>query len=219
MSRLFLDRPFSLTHRFGGVMPARSPGRTASAVYPPLLGHSTNPSTRHTSGMTLPEMMVAVAVGFLVLMVVNMIFSGSTLCFASMGNYMIMDRASRNALDHMTKDIRNSADLTQFSSSNLVFTYTSGTNLIYTYNSSAGNLTSWKTGDAATNTLLTGITNLTFTLYNNIPLSGGTNATTNVLSQGKAIGVSWKCSKTSAWRTSTENMQEAMIVIRNKPVY
>ena len=169
--------------------------------------------------MTLPEMMVGVAVGFLVLMVIDMVFLTSTFNFAGMGNYMLMDRASRNALDHMTKDIRNSADLTNFSASQLTFVYSGSTNLYYNYNASLGQLTSWKTGDSQTNILLSGVSNLVFTLYNNVPLAGGTNATTTVLSQAKGIGIAWKCSKTSVGRVNTEYMQQAMIVVRNKPVY
>jgi hypothetical protein len=143
----------------------------------------------------------------------------STFSFADMGNYMLMDRASRNALDHLTRDARNSADLTSFATNQLVFKYAGTTNLIYKYDSSAGQLTSWKTGDAQTNTLLTGVTNLVFTMYDNIPLSGGTNATTTVVTHAKGIGIAWNCVRTSVWRRSSEEMQQAIIVIRNKPVY
>jgi hypothetical protein len=174
---------------------------------------------RRICGMTLVEMLVAVGVGSLVLLVMGMVFVTSSFNFAAMGNYMIMDRASRNALDKMTQDIRNSADLTNFTSSRLIFNYSGSTNLIYNYDQASGKLTSWKTGDAQTNVLLTGISNLVFTLYDNVPMSGGTNATTTVVTQGKGIAVSWKGSQTTLSRRTSEDMQQAMIVIRNKPVY
>src|SRR5262249_12399649 len=127
-------------------------------------------------------------------------------------------RASRNALDQMTRDIRNCADLTNFTSSRLIFNYAGSTNLTYNYDQASGKLTSWKTGNP-TNVLLTGITNLVFSIYDNVPLSGGTNATTTQVSKAKAIGVAWECAQTTVKRRATEDMQQAMIVIRNKPVY
>jgi len=179
-----------------------------------------NRRAKRSGGMTLPEVMVGISVGIMLLLGIEVIFVNSAFSFADMSNYMIMDRTSRSALDQMTRDIRNSADLTSFATNQLVFAYSGTTNLVYNYDSSTGKLTSWKTGDSKTNSLLTGVTNLVFTMYDNVPLSGGTNATTSVLSKGKGIGVSWKCVQTSSrWRRTTEDMQEAIIVIRNKPVY
>src|SRR5689334_24384217 len=117
----------------------------------PSIPKSSTPSLR---AMTLVEMMVSVSVGSLVLLVMGMVFVTSSFNFATLGNYMVMDRASRNALDQMTRDIRNSADLTNFTSSRLVFNYSGSTNLIYNYDQASGKLTSWKTGDAQTNVLL-----------------------------------------------------------------
>src|SRR5260370_25797736 len=81
-------------------------------------------------GMTLVEMMVAVSIGFMALLGMEIVFVNSTFSFADMGNYMLMDRASRNALDHITRDVRNSADLTSFTANQLVFKYAGTTNLL-----------------------------------------------------------------------------------------
>src|SRR6266496_1915963 len=88
-------------------------------------------SRRGTGGMTLVEMMVAVGVGCLVLMSMALVFASSSRSFVAMGNYVSMDRASRNALDQMSRDMRASKDLTNFSSTQLVFKYLGSTNLIY----------------------------------------------------------------------------------------
>jgi hypothetical protein len=93
------------------------------------------------------------------------------------------------------------------------------TNLVYQFDADAGVLTSWKTGDAKTNNLLTGCESVEFSMYKNIPLTGGTFAKTAVPSEGKSISVTWKCSrKILGKKINTEDMQEALIVIRNKPV-
>ena len=174
---------------------------------------------RHACAMTLPEMISGVGVGLLVLMGMAMVFASSSFSFAAIGNYMVMDRASRNALDQMSRDIRNSADLTNFTSSKLIFNYSGSTNLVYNYDQTSGQLTSWKTGDSQTNILLTGVSNLVFTVYDNVPLTGGTNATTTIPSKAKAISVAWTCAQSTLSHSASEDMQEGMIVIRNKPVF
>ncbi len=172
-----------------------------------------------TRGFTLVELMVASAVGALVLTGVAAVFVGSNVSFSAVGNYVSMDRSSENALDQMSRDIRRSANLTRFASNQLVFNYAGSTNMVFNYDPSVGNLTSWKTGDAVTNVLLTGCDSLQFSMYSNIPQPGGdlTNATT--ISKAKAISVNWHCSRTMLGnRRNTEDTQEAVIVIRNKPV-
>ena len=170
-------------------------------------------NSKTTRGMTLPELMVTIGVASLILMVVATVFATSTRGFATMGNYVNMDAKSRNAMDHMTLAIRQAGALTEFSSNHLKFAATPGqTNsfLVYDWDSTSGSLTEWQTG-GITNTLLTECDQLTFSLYNN------TFATTTNLSQSKGLSVNWKCSRTILGRKSTEDMQQALIVIRNKP--
>src|SRR6266700_3816040 len=169
-------------------------------------------------GMTLAETLVAVGVGSLVLTSMGIIFMTSNRSFVALGNYVSMDQSSRQTVEQMTRDIRNSRDLTSFATNKLVFTYAGITNLVYSYDPSAGQLTAWKTG-GATNTLLTQCDTLQFSMFSNVPQPGGifTNATS--VSQAKAISVAWRCSRTILGKkTNSENMQEALIVIRNKPV-
>src|SRR5689334_14325678 len=117
---------------------------------------STRPrDRRRTRGMTLAEMMVGLGVGMLLMLGIAVIFITSLRSMAGMGNYIVMDQASRNTLDRMTRDIRNAKDLISFATNQLVFNYDgAGTQLIYSYDPASGNLTSSMGG--ATNTLLTG---------------------------------------------------------------
>jgi hypothetical protein len=168
--------------------------------------------------MTLPEMLIAVGVGSLVLMSVMAIFLCSNVSFLAMGNYVSLDQSSRLAVEKMTRDIRNCQTLVSFSTNQLVFVYSGATNLTYSYDSTAGTLTYWKTGDAPT-TLLTGCDSLAFSMYSNIAQPGGTLTNAVTVSQAKAISTAWKCSRTiRGTKVNSENMQEALIVIRNKPV-
>src|SRR5438552_2371244 len=73
------------------------------------------------SGMTLVELLLATSVGSVVSLGVAllMIYSGRT--FAAMANYVSLDRASRNALDTMSKQIRQTNKLTEFTPTSLTF--------------------------------------------------------------------------------------------------
>jgi len=161
--------------------------------------------------MTLVEMMVAVAVGSLILAVIATASMTSALWFSALANYVDMDAKSRNALDQMTLKVRQAGALTEFSPTHLKFAAPGQTNsfLAYDWDSATGSLMEWNTGDSTTNTLLTGCDKLAFSLYN-----ASFAATTN-LSQSKGLSVNWKCSRTVLGRKNTEDMQQALIVIRN----
>src|SRR5262249_53544288 len=105
---------------------------------------------RKLLAMTLPEVMVATSVGMLVMAGVAALFMTSSRSFAAMSNYVGMDARSRNALDWMTREIRQAGDLVEFSTNRLKFTAFGDTNsfLIYNWNSGTRCLTQWKTGDA-----------------------------------------------------------------------
>ena len=166
-------------------------------------------------GMTLIEMLVAVAVGSLILMVVALVFMNSTRAFAAVSNYVSMDSDSRNALDHMTQEIRQAGNLVAFSPTQLKFGYHAQTNsfLVFNWDATSGQLTEWNTADTTTNLLLKGCDQLAFSLYN------ASFAPTTNCAQGKGISVTWTCSRTILGsKSTTEDMQQALIVIRNKPL-
>jgi hypothetical protein len=169
-------------------------------------------------GMTLPETLVGVGVGSLLLTGMMLIFMTSNKSFVAMGNYVSLDQASRYAVEQMTRDIRNMQDLTSFNTNQLVFTYGGTSNLVYSYDSTARQLTAWKTG-GATNTLLTGCDSLKFSMFSNVPQPGGTLTNATSVGSAKAISTNWKCSRSILGVTAnSEYIQEAMIVIRKKLV-
>ena len=169
---------------------------------------------RADQGMSLPEVMVATSVGMLVLAIVATLFVTSGRSFAAVSNYVSMDARSRNALDRMTMEIRQAGNLVEFSTNHLKFTALGDTNsfLVYDWNSVTRCLTQWKTADT-TNTLLTDCDLLTFAIYNS------TFAATTNIAQGKGLSVNWKCSRTVLGKqNASEDMQQALIVLRNKPL-
>jgi hypothetical protein len=189
----------------------------------PLLNMKSNISNRtfgpsrktKTRGATLPDMMVSLGLGSLVLMVMAMVFNTSARSFATLGHYVSMDRNSRNAQDQMTTEIRNAGDLVEFSSSHLKFTALGQTNsfLVYDWDATSRQLTQWKTGQSTTNVLLTECDELAFSLQK-VSL-----ASTTVVSDAKAVNVTWKCSRTLLGnKVASEDMDQALIIIRNKRI-
>ena len=181
-----------------------------SGLRRPVLGVSRRPAdTKALRGMTLVELMVAVAVGSLVIGLIAVASMTASLWFGSLANYVDMDAKSRNALDQMSLNIRQAGALTAFSSTRLQFAVPGQTNasLVYDWDAATGSLTEWKSG--GTNTLLTGCEQLAFSLYD-----ASFAATTN-FSQAKGLSVNWNCSRTVLGRKNTEEMQQALIVIRN----
>jgi len=165
--------------------------------------------------MTVIEMLVGVGVGSLVLMVVAMVFMNNGRAFAAVNNYISMDGDSRNALDHLSQEIRQAGNLVAFSPTSLKFGWHGQTNsfLVFNWDATSGQLTEWNTTTTTTNILLKGCDQLAFSLYN-----ASFAPTTNAV-QGKGISVSWSCSRTILGnKSTTENMQQALIVIRNKPL-
>lgn len=179
------------------------------------LGLSPTPAhSKAVQAMTLVEMMVAILVGSLVMAIIATASLTASHWFAALVNYVDMDVQSRNALDQMTLKIRQAGALTEFTPTHLKFAVPGETNsfLVYNWDSATGSLMEWKTGDSRTNTLLTGCDQLAFSMYN-----AAFAPTTNLL-HSEGLGVNWTCSRTILGLKTTEEMQQGIIVIRNKPL-
>jgi hypothetical protein len=176
------------------------------------------PAKKRASGVTLVELMIGIAVGGLVLSGVGVAFTLGSRSFAFMGNYVSMDQRSRNALDQMTRNTRAAKTLTSFATDTLVLGYDGldalgTTSITYSYTQSSGELTEQRTttNGTTTATLLTGCDRLQFGLRDR------SFANTTDVTQGKVISVAWNCSRTVlGQKLTTEDMQQAQIVIRNK---
>jgi prepilin-type N-terminal cleavage/methylation domain-containing protein len=184
---------------------------------------------KSASGFTLVEMLIATALAGMVFAMVIGTFSYSGTSFAAMGNYAELDRKSRNAVDVLSKEIRNSSALLAVSTNNpesLTFTNaTTAKKIVLTYDSAARTLTFAKTGQT-TQTILSQCDQWTFSLYNKAPKLTSTNILFYGATNGagvtdvttcKLINMTWKCSRTIfGSKRNTESIQTAQIVLRNK---
>jgi len=177
-------------------------------------------SQRQRSGVTILEMMVAAAVAAIVLTTVASFAIYTARSFVAIGNYADLDRASRNALDVLTRDIRQARGLTAFKTNKLTLVAGDMSTLIFEYEPSAAVLTRTKSGERTV--LLEECDFLKFAMYQRKPMAGAqfypaTNlAGANDAAIAKLIDVSWRCSrKILALKVNTESVQTAKIVIRN----
>ena len=169
--------------------------------------------------MTLIELMVAMAVGLVILAVVGSLMLWSSRSFAAMANYADLDNASRNTLDILTRDIRQVNGLSAFTTNVITFTDSDNTPLKFTYNSVAKTLVRNKSG--VNTTLLKDCDALTFSIFQRNAVGGTYDqfpVANNDFTTCKLVQVSWVCSRKllPTILINTESIQTAKVVIRNQ---
>jgi prepilin-type N-terminal cleavage/methylation domain-containing protein len=180
-------------------------------------------------GMTLTEVMVAVAIGSIVLAATATLWMFGARSFVALGNYRELDSKSRFALDRMSRDIRQATRVLSFQNSgnNRWLSLTnevSGLGLRYNWDAADRTLTCEKTGQP-TEVYLTECERWDFALFQRTPQKNQTNTfflATNRFgvydpSLCKLINMSWKCTRTIlGQKANTESVQTAQVVLRNK---
>jgi len=192
------------------------------------------PRVRQNRGMTIPEMMIALALGSLLLAGAGSLWLFGGRSLAAMANYTDLDAKSRYALDLMSRDIREADRVTgcyKIGQTNwpgvkwLSVTNTAqGTGATYIWNPRLRTLVCRKEGQAD-QVYLTECDTWEFDLYQRAPEKSGSYvfwpATNKVgaydLSICKLINMTWKCSRTILGsKLNTESVQTAQVVLRNK---
>lgn len=171
---------------------------------------------RRSLAFTLVEVMVSIGIGTIIFLALGSLSLYSGRSFAALANYADLDNASRNALDVMTRDVRQTIELTSFTPNSLTFRDYDSNVLRYVYNSDRRTLTRMRLNEVTV--LLQECDALRFSIFQRNPVGGtydqyptGTPATT------KLIQVSWVCSRTILGaRANTESVQTAKIVIRKQ---
>jgi prepilin-type N-terminal cleavage/methylation domain-containing protein len=166
-------------------------------------------------GMTLVEVIVAVGISSIALAALAAFAFYSARSFAAIGNYVDLDNTSRKAVDLMTKEIRQTAALSDYRTDALTFTDYDGKPLQYIYVPAERKLNRVK--DAISTVLLTGCESLEFHIYQRTPQPGTNSfyAATDA-AHCKIIDMKWRCSR-SIFREkdNTETVQSAQVVLRN----
>jgi len=173
-------------------------------------------STEARAGFTLVEFLITLAVGSIIFLAVAVLGIYAGRSFAGLANYTDLDARSRNALDRLTRDVRQVNRLTASTATSLTFEDADGSALQYVYSPDARSLTRIKGGSR--DVLLTECAELTFSIYQRTPIGGPYDQfPTAAAATTKLINVNWKCSrKILGTKMNTESVQTAKIVIRKQ---
>lgn len=180
---------------------------------------STNTPRGRQSAFTLVELMIGLAISMILVTALAALSFYSARSIAAMTNYVDLDDKSRNALDRMTRDIRQVQNLSTFATNALSFVDSDGATLTYSWDPSTKKLSRIKSG--TTEVLLSECDTLTFAVYQRNPVAGTYDqypvATNNYINTCKLVQVNWTCSrKIMATVANTESVQTAKIVIRKQ---
>ena len=167
-----------------------------------------------TSGTTLVEYLIGMAVATLVLIAVLGLSLYSGRSFAGLANYVVLHAASVRALDQMTRDLRQMVQLTSYASNQVTFEDGSGTPLSYAYSPVAGTLT--RSQGSESKVLLQECDFLRFSIYQRTPLTGTYDQYPAAsITNCQVVSVQWTCSRQILGaRVNTDDVQETKIVIR-----
>src|SRR6266700_2984879 len=188
------------------------------------------------SGTTLVELLVAIGISGVIFAAVGLMIFFSGRSYAALANYVDLDNKSRQALDVMTREIRQMNGVVTngtvtLSSGQVVTnqlalsgTETNGSAYTNTYTYSPGSanktLTRVKVGglNPGTTTLLTGCSYLNFRMFNRVPQDGSLNSFDAAdLTTCKVVQIDWICTrKIFNQSDNTESVQSAKVVIRKK---
>lgn len=174
---------------------------------------------------SLPELMVAVAIFSISGLALASFFIFSLRSFAAMSNYAILDKANREAMDKLTREIRQAKQVTSFSTNppSLNLVNGDGLTVIYTFNPNSHQMVR-DASDGSHQVLLTNCNLLNFDLRQRNPSNGVWGifpaATGQWQQTVKAVELTWKTSMniSPTANVNSENVQTARIVIRNQKI-
>lgn len=178
-------------------------------------------SGRGRSGMTLVELMVAVAVGSMVLAGMATLFVSSLRNFAGLGNYAELTGQSRLSLDKISREIREASAVVSAQASLPVRSVTltnkmEGKLVTISWDSDAKVVTMQRAGEDPV-VCLTECDNWSFAFYQRSPKSNWGFFPTTDYRTCKLINMSWKCSRKVLSTINTETVVTSQVVLRNKP--
>jgi YD repeat-containing protein len=172
---------------------------------------------RRSSGFTITEFLVAMTIGFVALAGTAALSIYTARSFAAMGNYMELDKNSRNALDKLTQIIREADGVLSYDQHSVQLSY-HGASLSFDYDPSSKVVSMTNTNGAKT-TLLTDCKFLDFQVFQRNSVAGTYDQypVTTDESVAKIVQISWICSRHLVGNLlNTESVQSAKIVIRKQ---
>lgn len=169
-------------------------------------------------GALLMDLLIGTGLGSVILTLVSLLTVYSARSFQAMTNYVDLDQTSRNALDKMSREIRQTTKLLASATNYLSFQDFDGGTLVYTYDPVAQTLTRTKNGVADSRPLLTKCYYLNFSIYQRNTITNTYNQyPTATAATCKLVQLDWVCSRPIIGTgKNTESVQSAKVVIRRE---
>ncbi|HTL16476.1 MAG TPA: prepilin-type N-terminal cleavage/methylation domain-containing protein [Patescibacteria group bacterium] len=166
-------------------------------------------------GFTLVEVLVATALAGIVVTVIAMLSVFTSRSYVAATNYADMALKSRMALDNISRSIRQSRQVSAYSTNSITLLDSSGNSVQYTFNPSTKSVLC--TIGGVTTTYLTGCNSLQFWLYQRTPKSNTfTCYTPAYVTNAKLVQVTWSCSRQILGvDVNNEVVESASICLRN----
>jgi|SRR6478736_3045121 hypothetical protein len=165
-------------------------------------------------GWTLLETLVTMIGGTAVLGSILVTGTSVSNSMVAIVNYNDLNKSSRNTLDVLSRDFRNTSVVSSLSANQVSVTNAlTGDSLVYSWD---GSNTLTRTFDGVSTVMLTGCDTLIFNGYQRNPTNNFQFVPANTASEIKLISVSWRCARTILGaKLNTESVQTAQICIRN----
>lgn len=168
-------------------------------------------------------MMVATAIFSIASAALGTLFMFSIKSFASMANYAILDSENRQAMDSLSREIRQAKAVTAYTSNTLgnSLTIQDLNNQPVTFSFNAAQKQLVRTAGSSSTVLLTNCNLLNFTLFQRNPSNGNYGvfplASGNWTQSVKVVQLTWRTARyVPAGPVNSENIQTARIVIRKQ---
>ncbi|HEY5915396.1 MAG TPA: hypothetical protein VJA21_32840 [Verrucomicrobiae bacterium] len=177
---------------------------------------------------TLVEVSVAVCLSSVIMAALMQTSLFTSRSFVAMGNYNELDQLSRNALDTMTRDIRQAKVFSPkyYRTNMMIFTNLDNGYFGYVWDPRTKVVSRLSGGfspasgsfvNVQSNTVLTGCEYFSFRIWQRNPTNGFQfpwSSAGNPIDT-KLVDVSWRCSRRVLDKFNTESVQTAKIVLRN----
>jgi hypothetical protein len=175
-------------------------------------------------GWTLAEMMMAVGIFTLGGAVLMGLYLFSVKSMASVYNYALLDQCNRQAMDQLTREIRQAKNVLSYSTNSITILTANadGSSASVTYSFSPSTKTMIRTStDGTSKTLLNNCNLLSFQLFTRCPsnevFGSFPVATGDWSNTVKVVQLTWKTSMSQpSGIVNSENIQTARIVIRKQ---
>lgn len=174
------------------------------------------PPQRSTAGFTLIEMMVASAIGSLVVGLIMGVsfFTGRSI--ASLTDSVHLSNDSRQVIDRMSQKIRQAVAVTAYSTNAITVNFL-GTNLTYAFLEDERQLVEIE--NTTTTVLLNDCTSLRFDLFRRNPVTNSFDQfpAADTIAEAKLVRVSWTCQSQRIGKAhGASELVSSKIVLRSK---